>query len=172
MPSEVTVSIMIGPITDHSNHGRPTHDPAGRLFCPSHMLTLLEGSRATWIVQRCPEWDRASRGRRIQPASPEHLLAAALLGYAALSVPGMLSGSQALRNAVAADQCRHVLGVGHVDAALAAEVFAVCGRHMYGIATVLPGSTITDKELRAAASAGLQIAMPGSASTTPAFSLN
>lgn len=172
MPTEVTAAIMIGPITAQSNHGRPGHGPAGKLFCPSHVLTLMEGSRATWIVQRCPEWDRPSTARRIQPASPEHLLAAALLGYAALNVPGMLSGSPTLRDALTEGHCRHVVRVDRVDAELAAEVFAVCGAHLCGIATVLPGSTITDTELRAVAAAGLQIAVPGAASATPAFSLN
>ena len=172
MPTEVTAAIMIGPITAQSNHGRPGHGPAGKLFCPSHVLTLMEGSRATWIVQRCPEWDRRSAARRIQPASPENLLAAALLGYAALRTRGMLSGSPTLLDAVTEGNCRHVLRVGRVDAALAAEVFAVCGAHMFGMATVLPGSTITDTELRAAAAAGIQIAVPGGASAEPAFSLN
>jgi hypothetical protein len=172
MPSEVTATIMIGPIADDSRHGRPTHGPAGTLFCPSHVLTLMEGSRATWIVQRCPEWCRPSPARRIQPASPEHLLAAAVLGYAALSVPEMLRGSQKLRDAVAAGDCGHVVRLERVDARLAAEVFTQSGRHMYGIATVLPGSTITGAELRAAAAAGIQIAVPGTAPAAQAFSLN
>ena len=172
MPTEVTAAIMIGPIAAQSNHGRPIDGPAGKLFCPSHVLTLMEGSRATWIVQRCPEWDRPSPARRIQPASPAHLLAAALLGYAALGTRGMLRGSQTLRDAVTEGNCRHVVRVDRVDAELAAEVFAVCGAHMYGIATVLPSSTITDTELRAAAAAGIQIAVPGFTSAEPTFSLN
>jgi hypothetical protein len=65
-----------------------------------------------------------------------------------------------------------VVRVDRVDAALAAEVFAVCGAHMYGIATVLPSSTITDTELRAAAAAGIQIAVPVTAPAEPTFSLN
>ena len=171
MPTEVTAAIMIGPIAAQSNHGRPIDGPAGKLFCPSHVLTLMEGSRATWIVQRCPEWDRRSTAWRIQPASPEHLLAAALLGYAALSVPGMLRGSQKLRDAVAGT-FGPVVRVDRVDAGLAHEVFAACGAHMYGIATVLPGSTITDEELRAAAAAGMQIAVPGTAPIEAAHSRN
>ena len=87
MPSDVTATIMMGPIAANSSHGRPIHGPAGKVFCPSHVLTLMEGFRATWIVQRCPELGRPIPTRRIQPASPEHLLAAALLGYAALCTP-------------------------------------------------------------------------------------
>jgi hypothetical protein len=172
MPTEVTATIMIGPIADDSHHGQPTGHPSERLFCPSHVLTLMEGSRAVWIVQRCPEWRRPSPARRIQPASPDHLLAAAVLGYAALCVPTMLSRSPKLRDAVAAGSCRHRVLLDRIDAGLAHEVFAECGRHIYGIATVLPGSTITDDELRAAAAAGIQIAVPGTVPTDPAFSLN
>jgi hypothetical protein len=172
MPTEVTATIMIGPITPNSNHGRQTDRPTGKLFCPSHVLTLMEGSRATWIMQRCPEWSRPRRAHRIQPASPEHLLAGALLGYAALCVPTMLSRSPKLRDAVAAGSCRHRVQLDPIDDGLAAEVFAESGRHIYGIATVLPDSTITYEELRAAASVGIQIAVPGTVPTEPAFSPN
>lgn len=172
MPSDVTATIMIGPLAANSNHGQPGHGTAAKLFCPSHVLTLLEGSRATWIVQRCPEWGRPSPARRIQPASPEHLLAVAVLGYAALNVPEMLSRSQKLRDSATSGNRGQVVRVDRIDADLAAEVFAVCASHVYGIAAVLPGSTITGQEVGAAAAAGFQVAVPAAAPAEPAFSLN
>lgn len=172
MTTEITATISIGPIADGSNHGRPIHGPSRKLFCPSHVLVLMEGTRAAWIMQRCPELRRPTPTRRILPASPEHLFAAAILGYAALIVPRVLDGSDTLRNAVQPGSCRHVLRLPPIDDGLASAIFAECGEAMYGVVTVLPGSSISHAQLRAAAAMGMQVAMPGIGTAGAAYSLN
>ena len=118
----------------------------------------MEGTRAAWIVQCFPALSRPCPTWRILPSSPEHLLAAALLGYTAFTVPRMINESTTLRDAVWQDRNRKVLSVDLIDDALAAAVIAECVGHVYGLITALPGSTITDSELAAAQAAGLPVA--------------
>jgi len=74
MPSEFTAGMVIGPLEATSYHGKPCGER--RLFCPSHTLMLLEGARATWMVQALPPVGRAKpQGARIRPSSPGPLLA-------------------------------------------------------------------------------------------------
>jgi hypothetical protein len=172
MATEVTATISIGPLADNSNHGRPIYGPTRKLFCPSHVLVLMEGARAAWIVQRCPELRRPTPTSRILPASPQHLLAAAILGYAALTTPRVIDGSDRLRLAVEPGSCGHVLRLKPIDDGLASEVFATCGEVLYGMVTVLPGSSISDAQLRAAAATGMQVATPRIGIADPDYSLN
>lgn len=161
MSAEVTASILIGPIEPNSTHGKPTGQPGDRrLFAPSHVLVLMENSRATWIAQRCPELQGATPAQRIQPASPSHLLAAALLGYTALIKPDALAGSERLR-ALTAPEPRKTLNVEPIDEDLAHHIYDYCTEHVYAAVTKLPGSTIKDDELRLASGAGLLVAIPG-----------
>lgn len=172
MPKEVTATIMIGPIAERSNHGQPGHGADGRLFCPRHVLTLMEGTRAAWMLQCVPSLRRPCPTRRILPASPQHLLAAALLGYAALTVPELINGSNKLRRAVEPGACRAILRTLPIDDDLASAVFAECGPHVYGIVTALPGSAITTGELAAAAAAGMPVAVPGVTVASRVYSVN
>ena len=146
MSAEITASIMIGPIGPDSTHGRSAGLPGRRLFAPSHVLVLMENSRATWIMQRCPELRRPSPTQRIQPSSPAHLLAAAVLGYTTL---------------VADTSAPEALAVETIDDDRARDVFARCSEQVYGVVTRLPGSTITEGELEMAAAAGFEIARAG-----------
>lgn len=161
MPTEITAGIMFGPIRTDSNHGRPSGLPGGRLFTPSHVLVLMEGSRATWIVQRCPNLQRPMPTERIQPASPRHLLASAVLGYTALVTPEALEDSGPLRAMTSLDTRYRTVEVDKVDDDLADAIYDRCREHVYGVVTWLPGSTITRDELRLAAGAGMQIAVAG-----------
>lgn len=146
MSAQITAGVMIGPLNRESTHGTPSGLPGGRLFAPSHVLVLMENSRATWIMQRCPELRRPSPTQRIQPASPAHLLAAAVLGYTTL---------------VADASAPEWLAVEKIDDALARDIYARCSKQVYGVVTWLPGSTITESELEMAAAAGFEIARAG-----------
>lgn len=165
MPTEVTATIMIGPIADESHHGRPD-GAGGRLFCPRHVLTLMEGTRAAWILQCFPALRRPCPPRRILPSSPAHLLASAVLAYTAFAVPEVITASARLRDAVVhvpvPERRSRITRVMRLDDELAATVFAECGEHVYGLITVLPGSSITDDQLHPAADAGWLVARPGS----------
>lgn len=159
MPAEITASILIGPITPNTKHG--TAPGSGRrIFASNHVLVLMENSRATWIAQRCPNLARPEPSRRIRPSSPRHLLAAAVLGYTALEKPTAVAASGRLRGLTAPDGDGG-LTVELLDDDLAADVYECCKEHVYAAITRLPGSTITEDELRMAAEAGLLIAAPG-----------
>ena len=161
MSAEVTASILIGPIEPDSSHGKPAGQPEDRrLFAPSHVLVLMENSRATWIVQRCPELQGTTQAQRIQSASPSHLLAAALLGYTALAAPDTLAASERLR-ALAVPVQGGTIDVEPIDDDLARHIYGYCAKHVHAVVTTLPGSTINDDELRLASSAGLLVAIPG-----------
>ena len=159
MPTEVTATVFIGPLHVNSYHGEPNGDR--RLFCPSHMLVLMEGSRATWMVQACPVVGQAKPARaRIRPASPRRLLAAALLGYAALIRPDLVDGSARLRAAAECDPARRDVRILPLEDDLADHVFEVCAPEFYGLLTTLPGSSIGDRDLHQAAEHGLETAVP------------
>jgi hypothetical protein len=162
MTTEVTACLMIGPVSANSAHGKPAPTPAGALFCPSHVLVLMEGARATWVLQECPALGDRSPTSRIQPQSSEYLLSAALLGYSALNAPGALHRAARLRNAIT-PSTGDALRIGEMDRNLAAELFTVCAEHVYGVITVLPGSSITDNELGIAAGCGMRVAVATSA---------
>ncbi len=49
MPTEFTAVLAIGPLGETSYHDNRYGER--RLFCPSHILMLLEGARAMWMVQ-------------------------------------------------------------------------------------------------------------------------
>jgi len=158
MTTEVTASLMIGPMVPDSAHGKPAPFPTGKWFCPSHLTVLMEGARATWIVQGC-EWLGGSPSAfRILPRSPEYLLAAAVLGYTALTAPDALHRVDTLRNAIE-PSAGGTLRVGPIDRVLAAEVFSTCAELVDGVVTVLPGSSITDDELWIAAGCGMRVAV-------------
>ncbi|ORW08030.1 hypothetical protein [Mycolicibacter longobardus] len=124
MPTEVTATVVIGPIDANSYHGQPHGDR--KLFCPSHMLVLIEGSRPTWIVQPCPLMGRGQPSRaRIRPSDPRHLLPAALLGYAALTRPELLNGSDRLRAVVELDPTGSDVRILPLDDDLAAHALEV-----------------------------------------------
>jgi hypothetical protein len=163
MPTEVTASVMIGTIAANSYHGQPSSTPTGRLFCPSHELELKEGSRATWEMQRRPFMGRPAPAFRIQPSSPEYLLAAAVLGFVAFTQPEVVNASDRLRAVVAPIASSRELRVLPVDRDLASDIFAFCSDYAYGVVTVLPGSTITDDERRIAAASGVRVAVAGRA---------
>lgn len=120
----------------------------------------MENSRATWVVQRCPNLRRPEPCRIIQPASPRHLLAASVLGYTAQVNPGAVDADERLRAATVRDEGSRRLEVGLIDDDLAEHIYRYCGDYVYGAVTVLPGSTISDDELRTAAAAGMQICLP------------
>ena len=161
MPTEITASIMIGPVAVNSTHGQSSLTPMGQWFCPSHVMVLMEGSRATWVVQECPSLGQPTPAHRIHPASPEHLLAAAMLGYLALVKPDVVQSSESLGGAVALASGSRTLHVSPLDPDLAAKVFAACNGHIYGAVTTLPGSTITDDQLQIATANGLLVAVAG-----------
>lgn len=161
MSAEVTASILIGPIRKESTHGTPSGLPGGRLFAPSHVLVLMENSRATWIVQRCPELRDAAPSRRIRPASPAHLLAAAMLGYTALVKHDVIDASERLRALITREPEDRSLRIAPIDDDTAAHIYDYCSNHVYGVVTRLPESTINTNELQMAAAAGMQIATPG-----------
>lgn len=158
MTTEVTASLMIGPMSRDSAHGRPAPTPMGKSFCPSHVMVLMEGARATWVLQECPALGDQSPTSRIQPHSPEYLLSAAVLGYTALIVPGALHGAARLRNVIE-PSTGGALRVNRMDRGLAAEVFSSCAELVDGVVTVLPGSSITEEELRIAAESGMRVAL-------------
>jgi hypothetical protein len=162
MATEVTASLMIGPVSPDSAHGKPAPTPAGKWFCPSHLMVLMEGARATWVVHSCTSLGRPTLASRIHPHSPEHLLAAAVLGYTVLTVPGALNRSNGLRNAIEPTPSNGGLRIGPIDRELATQVFATCAEFVDGVITVLPGSSITDDELRIAAGCGFQVAVAAS----------
>jgi hypothetical protein len=160
MPTEVTATVLIGPIDVNSYHGQLNGDR--KLSCPSHILGLLEGSRATWIVQPCPLIGRAQPSRaRIRPSDPHRLLPAALLGYAALTQPELVNGSDRLRAAVELDRTRSDVRILPLDDDLGDHVFDVCAPAVYGLLTTLPGSSIFGRDLHLAAAHGLQVAASG-----------
>ena len=161
MSAEVTASILIGPIRKGSTHGTPSGLPGGRLFAPSHVLVLMENSRATWLVQRCPELQGATPAQRIRPSSPAHLLAAAMLGYTALVQPDALDAAWRLRALITRDPEDRSLSIAPIDDDTAAHIYDYCSTHVYGVVTRLPQSTIQTDELRMAAATGMQIATPG-----------
>ncbi|MEJ6538444.1 MAG: hypothetical protein QNL98_14585 [Mycobacterium sp.] len=161
MPTEVTASVLIGPLSADSVHGRSESAASTKAFCPSHVLTLMEGARATWVMQRCPELGHPIPTWFIRPSVPEHLLGAVVLGYVALISPEAIQSSDALRGAVVVDTDKSEVRILPLTDALAAEVFAVCGRHVYGLVTRLQGSTVCDYELRAAADSGFLVSAVG-----------
>jgi hypothetical protein len=159
MPTEVTATVFIGPIESNSHHGQPNGDR--QLFCPSHVLVLMEGSRATWMVQACPLVGQGKPARaRIRPSDPARLFAAALLGYAALTLPELVNASARLRAVVELDPARRDVRILPLDGDLADHVFEVCAPEVYGLLTTLSGSSISDRDLHQAAEYGWQIAMP------------
>lgn len=154
MSTEVTASVMIGAIRPNSGHGQPSGGGAPRAFAPSHVMVLMEGHRATWIVQRCPNLGRPSPTLRIRPSSPAFLLAAGLLGYVALTQPRVIREADALRNLVEVDDRRGEVRVQPLDTDRARRIFRDLSQHAYGVVTTLPGSTITPPELGIAADSG------------------
>lgn len=161
MSAEITAGIMIGPLNRDSTHGTPSGLPGGRLFAPSHVLVLMENSRATWVVQRCPELQGATESQRIRPSSPAHLLAAAMLGYTALVKPEAIEASERLRTLITREPEHRSLSIAPIDDDIAAHIYDYCSMHVYGVVTRLPQSTIQLGELQMAAAAGMQIATPG-----------
>lgn len=151
---------MIGTVNPNSAHGQSS-SPAGKWFCPSHILVLMEGSRATWTMQRCPSLGRPTPASRIHPSSPEYLLAAAVLGYVALARPDVVNESDRLRNAVGLSPSNRGMCILPIDRDLAAHVLATCAEYVFGAVTSLPGSSITEDELRIAAASGMQVAVAG-----------
>ena len=151
MPSEITASILVGPVRPESTHGQPAGLPGLRFFAPQHVLVLMENTRATWIMQRCPNLQRPERHQAIRPAAPRHLLAAAVLGYTALVAPEAIGSSPRLAAITELDAARRSVEVGKIDDDLAQRIYAVCGEHVFAAVTRLPGSTITERELRLAA---------------------
>jgi hypothetical protein len=121
----------------------------------------MEGSRATWVMQRCPELGQPIPTWFIRPSAPEHLLEAVVLGYVALISPEVIQSSDALRGAVVVDTDKSEVRILPLTDAFAAEVVAVCGRHVYGLVTRLPGSTVCDDELRAASDSGFLVSAVG-----------
>lgn len=159
MSTEVTASVMIGPIRPNSVHGQPSADGTELLFAPSYVLALMEGHRAAWIVQRCPNLGRPSPTLRIRPSSPDFLLAAGVLGYVALTQPRVIRESEDLRGLVEFDDRRGEVRIQPLDQDSACRIFRQLGEHAYGVATTLPGSTITMTELGIASDSGaIQIA--------------
>ncbi|MGA9376567.1 MAG: hypothetical protein WBV64_16375 [Mycobacterium sp.] len=167
MPTEVTAAVLIGRIDASSYHGQS--NGVRKLFCPSHMLTLMEGSRATWTVQPCLlDENRGKLSRaRIRPSDPHRLLPAALLGYAALTQPELVNESDRLRAAVELDRARSDVRILSLDDDLGDHVLDVCAPEVYGLVTTLPGSSICGRDLHLAAAHGLRVA----ASEMPAVDL-
>jgi hypothetical protein len=154
MSTEVTASVMIGAIRPNFVHGQPSGDGAPRPFAPSHVMVLMKGHRATWIVQRCPNLGRPSPTLQIRPSSPAFPLAAGLLGYVALTQPRVIREFDDLRNLVEVDDRRGEVRVQPLDKDSARRIFGHLSQHAYGVATTLPGSTITSTELDIAADSG------------------
>lgn len=159
MSTEVTANVMIGPLRVDSTHGRSSFGTSEGSFAPSHTMVLIEGRRATWVVQRCPNLGRPTRTLTIRPSSPEYLLAAALLGYLALTMPTAIQGSDDLGRGIEADIRRGQARIRPVDYDLARRVFAHCGERTCGLVTTLPGSSITPGELKIAEAAGMRSAI-------------
>jgi len=160
MPTEVTATVVIGPIDGNSYHGQPHGDR--KLFCPSHILVLTEGSRATWIVQPCPLEGQGKISRaRIRPSDPNRLLPAALLGYAVLTQPELVNSSDRLRAAVELDRARSDVRILPLDDDLGDHVLDLCAPEVYGLATTLPGSSICGRDLHLAAAHGLHVTASG-----------
>jgi hypothetical protein len=168
MPTEVTANVMIGPIRADSTHGRPSLRSAARLFAPSHVMVLMEGHRATWMVQRCPNLSGPATTLRIRPGSPDHLLAAAVLGYVALTMPRVIRESGELRSVVGLAKRHGDVRILPIDHDLACRVFTYCSEHIYGVVTTLLVSSIKEGELRIAADSGMQIATVAPAVAGPA----
>ena len=158
MPTEVTASVMIGPVRADSIHGQPSHG-TDRLFAPSHIMVLMEGHRAVWILQRCPNLSRPAMTLRIRPSSPDHLLASGVLGYVALTMPRLIRNAADLRDLAELDNRRGEVRIHPLDRATTRRVFAHCSEHTYGLVTVLPGSSIAEGELQIAADAGMRTAL-------------
>lgn len=157
MPTEVTATVLIGPVRANSHHGQPNGDR--KLFCPSHMLMLLEGSRATWVVQSCTPVGGGQPGHvRIRPSDSHRLLAAALLGYAVLTQPELVNGSARLRAAVQVDRTRRDIRILPLDDDLGDHVFDVCAPEIWGLLTTLPGSSVHGRDVDLAAAHGLHVA--------------
>ncbi|MFM9043387.1 MAG: hypothetical protein ACKOPI_04520, partial [bacterium] len=91
---------------------------------------------------------------RIRPSSPAFLLAAGLLGYVALTQPRVIRESDELRELVEFDDRRGEVRVQPLDNNSARRIFRNLSDHAYGVATTLPGSTITPTELGIAAESG------------------
>lgn len=153
MSTEVTATVMIGPVRAESTHGQPSNG-AERLFAPSHVMVLMEGDRAVWIVQRCPNLGRPSPTLRIRPSSPAFLLAAGLLGYVALTQPRVIRESEELRNLLEVNERRGEVRIEPLDKDSARRIFHHLSDHTYGVATTLPGSTIGPAELGIASDSG------------------
>ena len=147
MPTETTASLLIGPLDTHWG---------ASVFGPDHVLLLREGSRATWVLTSLAP-DRPASPAFIRPASPDHILAAGILGFASLVVPHLLDGAPQLGAAV--EQEPDGVAVGEVSVDLARRVFAWSSEWIDGLGTVLAGSSIGVDELRLAASHGLRLAV-------------
>lgn len=163
MSTEVTAAMMIGPTVPNSTHGKPWGDR--RFFAPSHTLTLMEGHRAVWTVQDFPSLRKPAITRFVRPASPQHLLAAAVLGYTALVRPEVVATSDRLRDAVVLDAKATSVSTSLIDDDLAGHVFDFCSEYVYGLVTVLPESTVKGDELQMSAARGMQIALTEFATT-------
>lgn len=157
MSTEVTAVMMIGPTVANSTHGQPWGDR--RFFAPSQVLTLMEGHRAVWTVQEFPSLGRPAPTRFIRPTSPQHLLAAAVLGYTALVRPEVVAASDRLRDAAVSDANARSVSTSLIDDDLADYVFDFCSEYVYGLITVLPESTVKLDELRMSAARGMQVAL-------------
>lgn len=133
------------------------------VFGPDHVLLLREGFRATWTVTRI---DPDTAPSFIRPESPDHLLAAGVLGFAALVVPDLVDGPPHLRDVVG----RELDGVSvrPIDLDLSGLVFAWSSELVHGLVTVLPGSSIGDEELALAASHGVRVAVADDSPTDDA----
>lgn len=145
MPTETTASLLIGPLDTHWG---------ASVFGPDHVLLLREGFRATWVLTSLAP-DRPGSHAFIRPASADHLLAAGLLGFAAV-VPHLIDGSPQLGAAVRRQPDGASVGLGDRD--LARRVLAWTCERIDGLVTVLPGSSVGDDELQLSAAHGLRIA--------------
>lgn len=148
MPTETTATIAIGPLDTHWG---------GSVFGPDHLLRLREGSRATWVATPLSPAEPTGSSF-IRPTSTDHLLAAGVLGFAALVAPDLVDGAPELRAAVRRQP--DGVEVGPVDADLARRVFAWASELVDGVVTVLPGASIRVEELQLAGRHGLRIAVP------------
>lgn len=157
MSTEVTAVMMIGPTVPNSTHGKPWGNR--RFFAPSHTVTLMEGHRAVWTVQEFPSLRKPAITRFVRPESPQHLLAAAVLGYTALVRPEVVAASDRVRDAVVSDARARSVSTPLIDDDLAGYVFDFCSDYVYGLITVLPESTVNGDELRMSAAHGMQVAL-------------
>ena len=149
MPTETTASLLVGPLDTRWGE---------RVFDPDHVLLLREGFRATWSVTPVAH-DAQAAPSFIRPESPDQLLAAGVLGFAALVNPDLLDGSGHLRDAVRREP--DGVTVAPVDPDLAGRVFAWSSEFLDRLVTVLSGSSIGDAELALAASHGIRVAVAG-----------